>query len=120
MRLSKGPPSGDDGAVMHTLVQQHRDEIADLCRRFGVRRLEVFGSAARGVDFDPATSDVDFLVAFDAAAGKQAWTQVMDLKAALEDLLRRPVDLVERGAVESSRNYIRRQNILADAQAVYG
>jgi predicted nucleotidyltransferase len=36
----------------------------DLCRRYGVRRLDVFGSAARGADFDVATSDVDFLVQF--------------------------------------------------------
>ena len=104
---------------MHALIQQHRDEIAGLCRRFGVKRLEVFGSAARGDDFDPATSDVDFLVAFETA-DKRPWAQVADLQAALEDVLRRPVDLVERGAVDSSRNYIRRQNILADAQAVYG
>jgi len=42
---------------MHTLIEQHRAEIADLCRRHGVRQLAVFGSAARGMDFDPASSD---------------------------------------------------------------
>ena len=44
-------------------IALHREELRDLCRRFHVRRLEVFGSAARG-DFDPARSDLDFLVEF--------------------------------------------------------
>lgn len=44
-------------------LAQRREELAELCRRFGVRRLEVFGSAATGA-FD-AESDFDFLVEFD-------------------------------------------------------
>ena len=47
---------------MHTLIQDKRADIAALCRRYRVRHLEVFGSAARGDDFDPANSDADFLV----------------------------------------------------------
>ena len=47
------------------LIESHRAEIAQLCARFGVHRLELFGSAATGA-FDPARSDVDFLVEFDA------------------------------------------------------
>lgn len=50
---------------MLKLIEARRTEIADLCRRFHVRRLEVFGSAARGTDFDPARSDVDLLVTYD-------------------------------------------------------
>ena len=42
-----------------------------------------------------------------------------DFQAALEALLRRPVDLVERPAIEASRNYIRRGRIPAEAEAVY-
>ena len=49
---------------MLPLIHARREEVAELCRRFHVRRLEVFGSAARG-DFDPERSDVDFLVEFD-------------------------------------------------------
>ena len=52
---------------MHALIEQHREAIADICRRFGVCRLAVFGSAARLVDFEPERSDVDFLVAFEPA-----------------------------------------------------
>lgn len=44
-------------------IEQHRLAIADLCRRLGVRELELFGSAARG-DFHRAESDVDVLFEF--------------------------------------------------------
>jgi hypothetical protein len=44
---------------MLKLIEEHRVEIAGLCRKHGVKRLELFGSAARG-DFDPGRSDVDF------------------------------------------------------------
>jgi len=84
---------------MHASIEHHRDEIAALCRRFGVRRLEVFGSAARGVDFDPKTSDADFLVSFDEAGGGASFKQVLDLTQALAGVLGRPVDLVNPDAI---------------------
>jgi uncharacterized protein len=49
---------------MHSLIAAQRPAIASICRRYQVRRLEVFGSAARGADFDPERSDADFLVEF--------------------------------------------------------
>ena len=52
---------------MHAYIDEKRDALAALCRRHGVARLEVLGSAARGVGFDPDRSDADFLVAFTAA-----------------------------------------------------
>ena len=105
---------------MHPLIEQHRSEIAQLCRRYAVRRLEVFGSAARGADFDPERSDADFLVDFQPASGLPPLEQFFGLAEALEQLLGRPVDLLERPAVESSRNYIRRRGILGGAEPVYG
>jgi len=102
---------------MLPLIAEHRDEIAALCRRFGVRQLAVFGSAARGADFDPARSDVDFLVEFAAQDGDFA--RSLDFKEALEALLARRVDLVDRKAIESSRNYIRKRHILTGAEPVY-
>jgi predicted nucleotidyltransferase len=105
---------------MHPAIAEKREALAALCRRYGVTRLEVFGSAARGHDFDPAKSDADFLVAFEKEAGLSALDQFFGFAEALEEILGRPVDLVERGALEASRNYIRRRNILADAEVVYG
>lgn len=97
-------------------ISLHREELARLCRRFGVRRLDVFGSAARGTDFD-AASDVDFLVEF--AAQDDDLAHFLDFKQALEALLARRVDLLDRKAIEMSRNYIRKRHILTDAEPVY-
>lgn len=49
---------------MHLHLAEKRNALTELCRRHGVRRLDVFGSAARGIDFDPARSDTDLLVEF--------------------------------------------------------
>jgi predicted nucleotidyltransferase len=98
-------------------IALHREELRELCRRFGVRRLEVFGSAAREADFDPARSDIDFLVEF--AAQDDDLARFLDFKQALEALLDRRVDLVDRKAIEASRNYIRKRHILTGAEPVY-
>ena len=45
-------------------IARHRDELEELCRRYHVRRLELFGSAVSG-KFNPDTSDPDFLVSFE-------------------------------------------------------
>lgn len=99
-------------------IAEKRAALIALCRRFGVARLEVFGSAARGLDFDPRRSDADFLVTF-APETRDNLEAFEDFRAALEELLGRKVDLVERPAIEASRNYLRRRRILAEAEAVY-
>jgi predicted nucleotidyltransferase len=106
---------------MHREIADRRAALAELCRQFDVTRLEVFGSAARGDDFDLAHSDADFLVNF--APGTDAadrLSRFFGFQTALEVLLGRPVDLVERPALATSRNYLRRRAILADAELVYG
>ena len=103
---------------MHPDLAEKRQELIALCRRFGVERLDVFGSAARGDEFDQGRSDADFLVSF-LPARRNDLAVFAEFKAALEALLGRPVDLVERQAVEASRNYICRRRILAEAEAVY-
>jgi uncharacterized protein len=82
-------------------IALHSEELRALCRRFHVRRLDLFGSAARG-DFDPERSDIDFLVEFDRdhPAALSLGTY-FELKESLEALLGRPVDLVEPGAVRN-------------------
>ena len=84
---------------MHAAVEQHREAIEELCRRYGVTKLDVFGSATRD-DFDEARSDVDFLVEFDDVPGLGALRQYFGFKEDLEQLLGRPVDLVE-GTIEN-------------------
>ncbi len=84
---------------MHASIEHKLPGIAALCRQFGVRRLELFGSAARGADFDPTRSDADFLVEFDATRTRDPLEQFFGLSQSLEALLGRPVDLLEQGAV---------------------
>ena len=88
-------------AGMQATIADKKDELAKLCRRYGVARLEVFGSAARGTDFDPQTSDADFLVEFDPDSGLAPFDQFFDLAEALRHALDRPVDLIESGTVQN-------------------
>jgi len=86
---------------MIDVIALRREELRALCHRFHVRRLDLFGSAARG-DFDPERSDVDFLVEFDRThPDALSLRTYFGLKEALEGLLGRPVDLVEPGAVRN-------------------
>ncbi len=105
---------------MRSLIEQHRAEIAGLCRRYAVRRLAVFGSAARGSDFDAGRSDTDFLVEFEPAPGLATLERYLGLADDLEHLLGCRVDLVDRDAIDASRNYILHRQILAGAEPVYG
>jgi len=78
---------------MIDLIGQHRQEISQLCQRYRVKKLELFGSAAR-TDFEPATSDVDFLVEFLDAGWHHAADNWFGLLEGLEALLGCRVDLV--------------------------
>jgi predicted nucleotidyltransferase len=79
---------------MIPLIEDHLEEIAALCREFGVARLEVFGSAATGA-FDPERSDVDFLVEYAPETDLGPWLRrFFELRERLSELLGRPVDLV--------------------------
>lgn len=86
---------------MHSVIADKREELAELCRRFDVTRLEVFGSAARGADFDPSTSDADFLVEFDADSDLPPFDRYFDLVEELRETLGRPVDLIEARAIRN-------------------
>jgi predicted nucleotidyltransferase len=86
---------------MHEDIAGRRDELAALCREYGVRRLAVFGSAARGDDFDEKASDADFLVEFDGDGSRSPLGQFFGFAEAIENVLGRRVDLVEWGALSN-------------------
>jgi predicted nucleotidyltransferase len=98
---STGAPAGP-ASLQASLITRHRAAIERLCRQFGVTRLSAFGSILRA-DFDPTTSDIDFVVEFASVPGTPAAAQYFDFKQALEQLLDRPVDLVELQALPESR-----------------
>ena len=78
---------------MHALVESHRQEIADLCRRYGVTRLDLFGSAADG-EFDRQRSDLDLVVRFADPTSPGIARRFFAPAEDLERLLGRPVDLL--------------------------
>jgi len=99
---------------MIDLVEKQRQPIAELCRQYAVRRLDLFGSAARG-DFHPEHSDLDFVVQF-ARTGYTGYADAfLDFAEALERLLDHKVDLLTermirnprfRAAVEATRQVV--------------
>ncbi len=101
---------------MHPAIAEHKSEIANLCRDYGVLRLEAFDSGARAKDFDPARSDADFLVEFSSASPLPPLRQYFGFADALKDLLGRPVDLVAERTI--SNPYLR-ANIERDRELVY-
>jgi predicted nucleotidyltransferase len=84
---------------MHELVEARRPEIEALCRKLGVRRLDVFGSAV-GSTFNES-SDVDVLVEFDSASSSVRFDTYFTLKEGLEQILERPVDVVTVTAIRN-------------------
>jgi predicted nucleotidyltransferase len=90
--------------------------IEDFCRRWKIVELAVFGSVLRD-DFRP-DSDIDFLVRF-APDARWSLFDHARMERELEELLGREVDLVSRSAVERSRNWIRREEILGTARTLY-
>lgn len=90
--------------------------IVDYCQRWKITKMELFGSVLRA-DFRP-DSDVDVLVTF---ASDAHWTlfDLVDMQDELTKIMGRKVDIVERHAVEHSRNYIRRKAILGTALVIY-
>lgn len=97
-------------------VELPHEAIAVFCRRWKVVKLEVFGSVLRD-DFGPE-SDIDFLVTFDRAA-RWSLFDLVDAEEELAAIVSRSVDLVERGPIEQSRNWMRRRMILGSAQMIY-
>jgi uncharacterized protein len=90
---------------MQPIIGGKREEVARICRRYHVRRLDVFGSAARD-DFDAARSDVDFLVEFEPNHPLGGLEAYFGLQRELEELFGRKVDLVSPGRIRNP--YLRR------------
>ena len=101
-RMTGSPIEKHAGARVPALIEQRRGDIAQLCKRYGVRELALFGSIFRS-DFDLTSSDVDAAVKFGPPADDSLAHQYFDFKTALERLLQRPVDLVELEAMADTR-----------------
>ena len=83
---------------MHPAIDQYKDDISIICKRYRVSKLDVFGSAARKDDFNPISSDADFLIEF-APEVQVGLGEFIGIKTELEKLLGRHVDLLEPEAI---------------------
>jgi predicted nucleotidyltransferase len=92
------------------------DKLAEFCRKWMITELAVFGSVLRD-DFRP-DSDVDFLAVFSPNARWRLLDHVR-MEEELAEIVGRRVDLVTRGAIENSRNPIRRRAILESARVIH-
>ena len=100
---------------MHPAVEARLEDVRALCVRFHVRRLALFGSAAK--EPRPAESqDYDLLVEFDSLTPAQHAGSYFGLLEELETLFEGPVDLVEPGAI---RNPIFKQAVEATQVPLY-
>jgi len=87
--------------VMISLIENNYEALKNMCVQYRVRRLELFGSALTGNNFDPEKSDLDFLVEFlPLTTGEYADTY-FGLLEAIEELFNRDVDLVMTGAIKN-------------------
>jgi predicted nucleotidyltransferase len=85
---------------MDSSVANRSRQIADICSRYRVRRLELFGSAV-GDSFDAQSSDVDLLVEFESLAEGEHADAYFGLLDSLQSLFSRPVDLVKIRAIRN-------------------
>ena len=96
-----------DRTMIH-LIEEKREALEELCRRYRVRRLEIFGSAATGA-FDDQRSDLDFLVEFHRDSPMGPFSQYFGFLEELEELFATEVDLVEADAMRNP-HFIRAVN----------
>lgn len=101
---------------MSTRIALPSDELAAFCERWQITELALFGSVLRD-DFGPE-SDVDVLVSFEPRV-PHTLLDIVQIQEELSGIFGREVDLIERTAVEQSRNYIRRKAILQSAETIH-
>ena len=99
-----------------TKTELPKDAIADLCRRWKITEIALFGSVLRD-DFR-SDSDIDVLVTFASDADWSLFDHV-EMRDELRLILKRDVELVSRRGIERSRNPIRRKAILESAEVFY-
>ncbi|WP_230204774.1 nucleotidyltransferase family protein [Parafrankia elaeagni] len=99
---------GDNGDVT---VDLRDSRIAEVCRRYGVAELSVFGSVARGDDTDSSDVDLLYVLAPDSTLG----FEIVDLRDDLEKIVGRHVDLVAKSRLK----WVIRDRVLAEARVLY-
>lgn len=85
---------------MALIIDNKREELIKLCKKYRVAELDLFGSAATG-DFDEKKSDIDFLVEFENAVTQDRFDNFFNFLEELRLLFNRSIDLVEMGGLRN-------------------
>ncbi|MGA2660947.1 MAG: nucleotidyltransferase domain-containing protein [Verrucomicrobiota bacterium] len=119
LMASNSPVSLDPMELRHgpLSLAELRMVLRPFCEKYRIRRLEVFGSVARGLA--TAGSDVDLLVTLDESRCSPA-ADLLEMAGEAEELVGAPVDFVLRRSLEKSPNRFARNDILASAVCLYG
>ena len=101
---------------MKAAIELPTEKIKAFCQKWQLTELALFGSVLRD-DFRP-DSDIDVMVQFDPDA-HPAFSTLDQMETELKTIFDRDIDLITRQGIESSRNYLRRHEILSSAQVIY-
>jgi predicted nucleotidyltransferase len=101
---------------MSIFIDDKLQDIAAICKRYGIQRLFVFGSALRE-DFNPGESDIDLLAEFGPLDITRRFHVFLDAREAFKTIFQADVDLVMEGAV---KNQIIANEINRTKKLVYG
>ena len=100
---------------MIAVVTERKEQLASLCERYGVLKLDLFGSAARG-DFNPSDSDLDFVALFADRMNPNYVDRYLEFADELEMLFGRPVDLITERSIRSQSF---RRAVDSDRETIY-
>jgi predicted nucleotidyltransferase len=107
-----------DPVLIYQRLNLTPEQLADFCKQHHILELSLFGSILRD-DFR-ADSDVDVLVVFNHSLNPcLSLMDLVGMEYQLQDMVKRPVDLIEKRSILDSPNWIRRKNILNTAQVIY-
>ena len=99
-----------------TKIELPMEKIAEFCHKWQVTEFALFGSVLRD-DFRP-DSDIDVMVQFHPDAHPTFCT-LDEMEAELRTIFHRDIDLITRQGIETSRNYLRRHEILSSVEVIY-
>lgn len=96
-------------------INEHKKDIISICEKHKVKHLYAFGSALQDNFNDE--SDVDLIVSFEPMELIHYADNYFDLKFSLQDLLNRPVDLLEEPYI---RNPFFKSSVDKKKELIYG
>jgi predicted nucleotidyltransferase len=99
-----------------TAIKLPMEKIAEFCHKWQLTEFALFGSVLRD-DFRP-NSDIDVMVQFHPNTHPTFLTLEL-METELKTIFHRDVDLITRQGIETSRNYLRRHEILSSVQVIY-